>query len=100
MREREGEIKKLRKTLEEKEEVVQVLESQVELLRKQVIIMKASRPNNNGNGAGSSTKSSVKDMNDANIDLVIEPQVNGVCRASKSPSPVRGNIKKTCCTIL
>ena len=96
MRERQAEIKQLKTELNEKEEMIQTQQTQIEMLRKQVIMMKA---NMNGRNQ-SSTKLDI--TNDTETQT--SPSLCNGRRSlsSHSTASSRGSRKRqgACCTIM
>ena len=87
MREKQIEIKQLQKQLEEKDELVLTLRGQMELLRKQVMMMKANQGLNHNH-----SKHDVRQ--DTETQTTPSLACNG--RNSKSPSTSSGHSKKGC----
>lgn len=92
MRERAQEIKKLRKQLEEKDEVIDTLQGQMEMMRKQVIMMKTT---------SGRRRSSIMEITQ-DTETQTSPTLNGH-RYSRSPSTSssRGSRQRkgACCVI-
>ena len=94
MRERQQEIKQLKTQLDEKDEVIQTLQGQMEMLRKQIIMMKA---NMNGRNH-STTKLDIHQDTETQTSPTLS---NGRRFPSPSNSSSRTSRKgKGCCTIM
>ena len=92
MRERQTEIKQLRKELGEKEEVIETLQGQMEMMRKQVMMLKANM------GPRSRSSSSKLEITQ-DTETQTSPSLHA--RSTPSPSSNRGNGKRRAkCTIL
>ena len=85
------EIKLLEKELEEKDELIQTLQGQMELLRKQMIMMKTT-------GKRSNTQLDITQ----DIETQTSPNgiANGRCRSLSSSSSKGNSTKQACCVIL
>ncbi len=90
MREKQMEIKHFKKELEEKEELIETLQGQMEQLRKQVIMMKTHQ------GYHSSSKMEIKQDTETQTTPSIDSSRHS---QSRSPSSSRGRSKKGCCVI-
>ena len=94
MRERDHEIKELEKRLEEKDEIVATLQGQMEMMRKQVIMMKTSMMRKRSSNNLDVTK---------DTETQTTPSLANGHQYSRSPStsPSRSSHrrKQNCCTI-
>lgn len=95
MRERQLEIKQLKTQLNEKDEVIQTLQGQMEMLRKQIIMMKA-----NMNGRNHSTaKLDIRQDTETQTSPALS---NGRRSLSSHSASSRGSRKRqgACCIIM
>ncbi len=95
MREKQSEIKQLKKQLGEKDEVIQTLQGQMEMLRKQIIMMKA---NMNGRNHSSAHLDITQDT-----ETQTSPTLSNGHRSISSHSASSKNSRKrrgACCVIM